>query len=298
MTDFTDDELIAFVLGRPAERAADIRRRAEEDTEFAAELAVMRAVCGVSAVPIVVPGRPRWPAGPRKVLRRLTAAAVALCMLGSVSWGAWYMLHTPPLLQDNFNDRWVNLELWQTPRPIVREEGGHLALVNRGYLLTDKEFPGPIDLRLRWRWRDLAGWPQYSDSLTVVLRTAGRPLDVHPYLTGDGIAIDFKAADGTVSISGPLVRGVRPVLAHTPPAAAPLPAGEWHSIRVTDDGDTIAVYLYGPAVPPREKDAPLLTVRCPDDAAAHRIALYNRERVADVPHESHIDDVIVRRLAP
>lgn len=296
MTPFTDDELIDFVFGRQTERTADIARQAAVDEELAAQLDIMRALSGIPApsppITLPVPCRPRtW----SRSLRRVAAAVIALLMLGGVSWAAWFVLHTPPLLHDNFNDRWLNLLLWQVPRPTVREEGGYIVLVNRGYLVTEAEYPGPIDLTFRWRWRDLGGWPAFSDTLTVVLRTTGRPLEARPHEVADGIAVQFNAVGGFIGIRRmPLQDGPR--MATTPDAAVPLPAGEWHDIRITDDGETIAVYVQGPSITPHRQDEPILQVACPDTSNAHRIALYNRERLADVPHESHVDDFFLRRL--
>lgn len=74
-----------------------------------------------------------------------------------------------------------------------------------------------------------------------------------------------------------------------------IPAEEWHTIRITDDGETINIYIKGPAIDQKYADTPIFTISPQGRFEGHRIAIYNREFAGRVPHESLIDNVQVRR---
>lgn len=77
-----------------------------------------------------------------------------------------------------------------------------------------------------------------------------------------------------------------------------MPADEWYEVRITDDGQTIAVHVEGSQIHRGEKDVPAISVKYPGKLKGRRIAIYNREFVGGVSHESHIDNFVVNPLAP
>ena len=65
--------------------------------------------------------------------RRLIQAAVVMLCLSGLGWGAWTLIVTPPLFEDNFNRRWIDFKKWDLGigRPILKAEHGYLRLMNR-----------------------------------------------------------------------------------------------------------------------------------------------------------------------
>ncbi len=75
-----------------------------------------------------------------------------------------------------------------------------------------------------------------------------------------------------------------------------MPAEAWHHIRITDDGNEIAVLITGPAISQKQGGQPVLRVRCPDESPRRYVAIYNRELIAEAPQESRNDNVVIRAL--
>lgn len=253
----------------------------------------------------------------RRILRgmRWRGASIAAAILLLICVGfAWAVFRPRPLLSDSFGDEWVDPDLWFTPRSGVREEGGHMRLLNRGYLVTEKEFSGPISVSFDWKWLDIDSHPHYSEQLAVVLRTTGRPREQHSFEVKDGVVVRFDAQGGriTVSLAKEDPSGFLDEIGSTlstdsghrfqiSPALTkriPMPAEKWHGIRIADDGRIVAVYLSGPEVPREYKDTPILSVRCPDEFTERHIAVYNREYVGETNHESRIDNFVLTRQGP
>lgn len=295
MNPITNDELVSHVLGFTSPgRAAEIEAAAKEDASLAAKLLCMRRSVGLdeaaepAAIPVpAAPRRRRWlPA--RQPWRTLAASLAILLMSVGVSWAGWHFLKPQPLLQDDFEDEWGDMLLWDTPRRTVREENGHVRLLDRGYLRTKLDFAAPVRVSFRWKWLDLGGDFKYRETLTVALRTSGTPLPESPYEAADGILIFFSATGGTVSVAN----APRPI-AITDFKSVVLPADKWHDITILDDGLRIQVFIRGPAIPEEQAKNPIMEVVIPDQGPHHRIAFYNRERLASVSFESWLDDIAI-----
>lgn len=296
MAEPDDHDLILFMLGQTSpEQERSIQAQAQSDEEFAAKLRVLQSFVGTESE--AMPGRQRLLTRLMRLLRNkksVLAASILLLMIG-VSWAGYVLLAPSPLLQDDFRGRWFNASKWNAPRRIVRQENGHLRLINRGAIVTQKEFPGPISISFRWRWLDLAGDPLYADHLTIALRTRGFFSGERPFEIQDGILIRLNAWGGTASIfsaTDPAIDVIKPL------GSAPLPADMWHDIRITDDGQRIALYIHGPEIPEQPGSQPFLSLLLPAQAQEYHVAIYNRELLADVVHESHIDDFRLDRLQP
>lgn len=312
MIEFSDDDLIDYVLGTAGKRAPEIARRESEDEELAAQISIMAAMIGRES-----PGRTRneadcqTPNRLRHLLRRvrdllrrnLVAACLGVVLLicaGGV-WAAWSIVNQP-LLEDHFRRRSFDSLRWLAPRPRVKPEMGFMRLINRGYLVTQQEFEGPIDLRFRWKWIDLSENPKYSEDLVVALRTTGVPSDNRAFEITDGVCIRFVTYEGIVRIAlpppAPSPEDPPESIRVTPRGSVPMPSDAWHDVRITDDGLTIAVYITGPELPPENAKKPILKVAWAPPTKGHQIAFYNRELLAFSSHESHITDVVVRKLDP
>jgi hypothetical protein len=113
------------------------------------------------------------------------------------------------------------------------------------------------------------------------------------YEIQDGVLVRFNAVDGTLSIWTTNEQDSQPVV---PQGGVPLPAEQWHAIRIIDDGTNIAVYLSGPAIHPSASHKPIAVKAVPYRGEANHVALYNRELLKDIPHESSIRAFAIRRL--
>lgn len=304
MSEFSSHDLSLYVVGQaPDDLTRRIEAQAKADPELAAQLALMATVAGApldaasATKSAAVPRRPsiarrfcRLLPGVRALLVMLVAASV----LGGVGWAGWALLAQHPLLQDAFNDRWADGRLWTCERPAVREENGYMRFVNRGYLVTKAEYPGSISVSFDWRWIALAGNFDYADILTVALRTSGRSRPKHSYETRDGVLVKLDAAAGKVAIFLASDYDEHPTswtpIATTSDGRIAVPAEEWHHVRITDDGERIAVFCTGPEIHEKDPNRPILEVRCTEETGNHHVAIYNREFLAEVPHESHIDN--------
>ncbi len=230
---------------------------------------------------------------PRLRRKAFLVASFALLALTGMSWGAWVWLTPEPLLFDRCDRRWFDATVWHSDRPIVRAERGYLALLDRGAFHSREEFHVPIALTFEWRWRDLAGYPHYGENFSVALRTTGAHVKAYPFEAADGVVVNFLTYPARIDIITPL-NTVR--LAATRDGAFPFAADEWHRIRITDDGETIAVYVQGPEIDRKYTSMPALSLCCPDKGEGHCVGFYNREMVGGVPHESHIRNIKVHAL--
>jgi hypothetical protein len=295
MKAFTDRELIDFLAGRlTADAREAIAAQLDTDEELAARVFLMAGLGGFALPQKETVQTSRI----RRLLMRLTKLSVAtvlVCLFGAgaIGFAAWSILHERPLLEDKFNDDWLDPRLWRTARRQVREENGHLRLINRGSVVTEQEFDGPISLRFKWRWLDLVGDSDYRDTLTVALRTSGKHKPAHSFEILDGITVTFQAHSGQISI---VERSIPNKPYETEYAKLPMPADAWHDIRIDDDGETISVFIAGPSIDPKYWQAPAIQFRPKARYEQFHIAIYNREVVANAPHEANIDDFVLTRL--
>ncbi|CAN5392266.1 hypothetical protein BH10PLA2_BH10PLA2_23690 [soil metagenome] len=312
MSSFTDDELIDYVIGKDGARGDEIAVAAAADEELAAQLALMRMMSGRPVIKFPVDAPPAeivsgiralavdWKRHRRKTLVAAAVAAIVTFVAGGV-WAGWSYLHRP-LLEDHFLRRTFDSLRWAAPRPQVRPEYVYIKLTNRGYLVTQQEFEGPIELSFRWRWLDLAENPLYSDNLTVTLRTTGEPSEESPFNIKDGVMVVFSTYDSRVMVTGKPIAdppGVPHVIQRrTEMGQVPMPSERWHDIRIRDDGTTIQVFVSGPELPSENAKKSVLSVSWPLKERGRKIAFFNREMLKWAAHESHITDVVVRTLRP
>jgi hypothetical protein len=284
----SDREFAAFLLG---DAPPDLRTRVEAalavDDGLAAEVAALAPLGKLARVSPTV--RSRW--GGRPFSRRAVLASLVLATLGGTVWAGYEALRTPPLLADDFGSGAVNFGNWERHlgRKGVSATDGYLRLINRGSVVSRREFDGPIQIEFDWRWIDLAEWPLYSEIFSVGLRTHGEHLAQGDLMLTDGLVVWFDTVDHSIRI-GPARRNY---LKTTEPDSVPMPAGQWHHIRIVDDGTAVSVFIEGPAVDKRYKREPVLTVPVPEGLTGRRIAFLNREPVANMSHESHVDNIVV-----
>ncbi len=295
MNAFEEHEIAAYVLGdAPAELASRIRAAAATDEQFAAELDSLASLG--NSFELLDDLAPR-PAALRRhsrlFLRRAALAASILVATAGVAWGSYELLHTPPLLKDDFSTRTVSYSVWHPHlgRRGVSATNGYLQLLNRGSVVTQREFDEPIEIEFDWRWIDHGNWPLYSENFTVCIRTKGEHKAKHAYEMLDGLNIVFVTMRNHV-VAG---RG-EVVLASAPPDSLPMPSGEWHHVRIVDDGTNLSIYVTGPIIDPRLKKKPALQVAIPAGLVGRHVAFFNREYVGDINHESHVDNIRIRRF--
>jgi hypothetical protein len=288
MNDISDDDLIDFLLGRAApSRAKEIMEEVDKDPALATQLDIMSRLSGLPLLALDERRAAASALASRQRRRyRLFAIMVVVLALSGIGWTAWQVFRPRPLLEDNFNDGWVDVRLWRTGRRGIHEENGYLKLMNRGSIVTQQEFRVPIEITFKWRWIDHAGDPLYAENLNIALRTSGRHDEKHPYDILDGFIVTLHGMGGCVKMIHPF----EPSSETSAVGGVPFPPNEWHDVRITDDGDTISVYLKGPAIDPKYAREPVLVGHRKQVPKGYRIAVYNRELVAKATHESHIDD--------
>lgn len=291
---------MCYLLGQstPAVCKA-IENRQETDEEFATEVSFVRAFLHVEEEPhhasssFTVPqsttihriNRSRW------LWRCAAGILIGICSLG-VAFAGWALIRVKPLLQEHFHDNWGDMALWRTPRRVVKVEDGHVRLIDRGYLVTTKEFPGPIKLTFRWQWNDLAGDFLYRDILSIALRTSGIPRKEHAFEISDGIVVVINVTSGQVGVTeaGPLNDALKQS------KKLKLPPHVWHDITITDDGSTVRVFMTAPHISQEESEEPVLEYSTPIKGNGHHIAFFNREPLAGASFESWLDDILIQQL--
>ena len=302
MKTIDDEELTRFLLrDLPSQRLHEIQQLVDTDEEFAARVEVNRFM--IEAIAGVECGFDRdkpatsFPRARRvgrfisryRVLAMVMLGIVVLATTATATWFIW----NAPLMKDDLSSGWFDASVWRPP-PAEIEEGGVRAergcvrLVNRGYLSPRREFAEPIDLRFEWKWVQLGLNPHYAEHLSVALRTEGVPNKSFFWEASDGLIVKFNAWGGFVNI----MDSQGNELARTPTRSHPIPAEEWHKIRITDDGEEISVYLSGPLIQPAGADTPALRLRHRSQGAGRHIAIYNREQTG-VPHESCIRNFVI-----
>jgi len=292
-----DQEFAAYVLGdAPADLAMRIEQEAIGDEGLAAEFAAFAPLALPSSVVVLpatssAPRTKRWRPVPRAAV---LAAGILLAVCG-VAWGGYELLRTRPLLEDDFHTGTIEYSKWDLHlgRRGVSGQDGYLRLLNRGSLVTRQEFDGPVEVTFDWRWVDHGQWPLYAEVLTVALHTTGQHKDEHDYLARDGFLVDFNTATHNVCASIP---GQPLVLYRSPPDSLPLVAGQWHHVRIVDDGSQASVFVTGPSIDPRYQKEPVLTAPIPRGLVGRHIGFFNREHVGDTNHESQVDNVKVWEL--
>jgi hypothetical protein len=297
MSTITEQELVAFVLGdAPTDLQQRIELASRSDGLFAAKLSAIEEFkpLNMDDVPSVVHFDKRARRGRSRSARRMLAIALVVFGICGIGWAGYEIARTPPLFNDSFGHRTVEYDKWHPHlgRKGVSAEEGYLRLVNRGSVVTRREFNEPVEITFEWRWIDLGQWPLYSEILHVMLRTTGEHDLESPFEAKDGVCIGFNTVSNSVSVMAP----GRKVLESTTGDAAHLPSGTWHRIRILDDGKQVSVFVEGPNVEAKSKKTPLLVVPIPDGLPGKRIGFHNREYVAGINHESHIDNIEVRRL--
>lgn len=312
MNAFAHMDLVSHVLG---DADAELSRRIDEaagaDPILAAKLEYLRQAAqeerflaaapepaphqeaaegAMSAAPVLTAIRkPRW----RGWRRAAVAAGIAFALVG-VIYGGYQLLKPGPLLWDDFNDGWLDSRLWRAGRRSVKEMDGHVQLLNRGSLRTMEEFREPIAIQFKWRFLDHGGDNLFAENLSVALRTSGRHAPGHPFEIQDGVRIELNGMGGAVKARVFGETEEQPL--YSPDGMVPLAADAWHDVRVTDDGKTISVYLRGGSVPEGFWENPVLTYTPRHQPRGYHIAVFNRERLSDVVHESHLDDFRIDRL--
>lgn len=302
MKEDPDRSVIDYVFGTASPAVArEIEARAAADADLAAKINLLRALAGVerpggSEAAAQSRKAPARGAGRRWATRPALAAALAgVLLVGGTVGAAHYLFRTPPLLEDTFGDGWLDGSRWTGLRPVVVEEDGHIRLQNRGYLVTRKGFPSAKTIEFDWRPVDLAHYPHYAEILTVALHTTGKPRPKHSYEVQDGLVIKLDAQDGLIVVYR---EDDAAGFGQTERGAVALPAGKWHRVRIVDTLESVAIFVSGPAISKESPDKPLLDVPYAGSFRGEKIAIYNRELVAEVPHESHIDNFLITELTP
>lgn len=151
-----------------------------------------------------------------------------------------------------------------------------MRLINRGYAISNEEYPNGAFIEFEWKWRHGNGI--YSDHLTVVFRTDGRHLEKWAHEVQYGFAVKFIPQTNEISIwDRRLMTSYKTPIARYENAR--ISRDYWHTIRIVDKDQQLSVYF-------NDLSKPVLSTNLPDDLKHHRIAIYNREAVGGEDKES------------
>lgn len=207
---------------------------------------------------------------------------------------------SPTLLSDNFDDGWRDHEEWEFLRKEVSESDGVLSLMDRGCAVTRQEFSTAIEITFRWQWEDVSHYPLYSEVLTVALKTPGTMRDHRPFEIDEGLLVLFDTREGAMYLQRATKGQIhQDRLGSSGNPAIPLPANEWHDIRIVDDGTSIEVFVKGEIIGDTHWKKPALRAAYRGEFDRGRVAIYNREAGRDpdsVSHLSRVDDFVVRAV--
>ncbi|MBS0263498.1 MAG: hypothetical protein JSS02_16275, partial [Planctomycetes bacterium] len=294
MTTFDEETLVLYAYGRLDDsKTKEIADAIPNDPELASALEIVQRLVGFDSSDSKIRPVNRLSQVHTQLFKfgrvhPYLLAGLLIVFFSSLAGGSWIWLVPHSLLQDNFNDNWFDSRIWDFPPTSetgqgVIEADGHMKLLNRGYLISQAEFNGAIDLSFDWRWSNLGLNPVYADHLVVVLRSTGKPNVEYPFEIEDGVRLRFNAWTGKVELDLVHEPGT---LQATELGVVKLPAEIWHHIRITDDGDNIAVFISGPDGPTPADGSPIFAAACRTKDLTGHIVFYNREYVGGVPHES------------
>ncbi len=302
--------LTAYLLDelRPDAKLA-VARAALTDTSLAAKLDCMAALIGVEApgsapsVPMLAePTKARWTR--RQFVKGAAASLAGVAALSGAAYAGYRLLVPRPLLEDDFDKEWLDPAKWDTLRMRrgVRPKDGYVRLRNRGSLVTMREFDTPFELSFDWTWINWVDDPLYPETLSIALHTSGRLHSEWPFEVEDGIVLVFQTHSARIGAS---IHNPRPMTDRVKlgwvqiglTGTVPLPADALHRIRIVDTGAKVSVYATGPKIDHKyaTKQA-IFELEYAEKFAERRIAIYNREPVANTDHESRIDNFKVYRL--
>jgi hypothetical protein len=208
-------------------------------------------------------------------------AAVAMVTLGTGSEARADTI----LLQDNFNDNFLNPALWTTvtgnPGSSIVEQNQRLEITNRAYLNTQQQFdPSALGgLHISGTWTINQG----SDLPIVMTRSDDSGT------MGDGILFGFYAKDDVVFISQ-TIAGAGASLASM---SLPSNAGEVFNFDIFDDGLNVSFRLTEVG---GDGTTGFLSAVSGTHYASNRVVFDNRERVSDFGdfnHTAFLDDVTI-----
>lgn len=287
MADFTTRQLLDYLRGRASpELSGRISQAAREDGDVAFRLEMLRDNLPKPTA--------RTPSN-LKVYAVVFSVGIATGLAAAVAYFAATVPHgtteeTPR--QDKTTEPLKAAGIFtrlEVGRPTVRFEKDYTVLLNRGSIVTVDEFPVPYEVSFDWRWLDLLGNSDYPEILNVILHTAGTHSKKDPFRMADGMDITFRCASGFINIINPK----SDLVGKTAEQAVDLSEGQWHSVRVVDDGKQIEVFVF-----PKGKEPGKAVLAAPYQWVfqKHRIAIYNREFRDDRPHETHIANFTVRAL--
>lgn len=158
----------------------------------------------------------------------------------------------------------------------VKMSGNKIVLENRGTLLSALEYPNGVVSHFRWKYT--GGHDKYHEQLAFAAFTTGQQPQWSFEVT-DGILVRFNSA-GALSIERRKGPGDGESLKSVP---MQFEKDRWYDIVIIADRTKMTVYVDGKLA---------AQVDMPAGLEGTRIALYNRESVANVYQKSIIENFV------
>jgi hypothetical protein len=159
-------------------------------------------------------------------------------------------------------------------------------IYNRAAFVTKDEYKKPVQIDFQLMWKNevedkdkVKPALTYGDQPTVVLRTSGKFFDQRYWEVLDGYVIRFSEADRDVRVLKVRIDGNnKPTQDILKQETVNLQEANFESVRITDDGSVIRVYVGAMDKPVIEFDTG--TVGDDGTTPKRHIAFYNREPTA------------------
>lgn len=160
------------------------------------------------------------------------------------------------------------------PKVVIAKDG-KVTLENRGMLNSKKEF-GPATVSFKWQWTE-GDVRLYEDHLTVALRSNGVQ-KARPYEIDEGLIVRFNPTGKRITIEE--VKQGLPAQEAGRKADITFDKAVTYTVVIEDRGKEIVVKVDGKEV-----------LKTKVDEGSGKVAIYNREPVANVRHVSEISDL-------
>lgn len=162
-----------------------------------------------------------------------------------------------------------------------------VTLQNRGSVVSNESYPKGATLSCLWKWTKGVEEGKYHDSLAICLRTDGKLKEQWSHEIKEAVVVRFEPAGGSIIVTKEKEGDETEVYFRKDDTfKIKMEKGTEYALKIVDRKDAIEVYFDGKLV---------YKGKLPAKSRNYRWAIYNREGVANVFHESVLREL---KIAP